>query len=511
MATKVVEITGETMTIDLLEAVSRSRAEVRLSERALNAIKANRDVIERKVKSGVPIYGVTTGIGEFARIQISPEQGEELQKRIVYSHAAAVGKPIPECDVRAAMVLRANTLAKGYSGVRPILVETLIQMLNKGVHPVVYQKGSLGTSGDLSPMSMIAEVVMGEGRADYQGKRMSGAEAMKLAGIKPISLSYKEGLGIINGTQAFTGVGALAIYDARNLAKNAIIAAAMTADVVGSNSVFLDPRVHKIRNHHGQQVVAENVRRIIKGTETIPANKGKVQDAYSLRCIPQIMGPSLDALEYVTKVHVDEMNGVSDNPLFFTAEDEYLAAGNFHGQGVAMAQDFLAIAMAEFADLAERHTNRMMNPTLSGLPDFLVEGKGLNSGLMVSQYSAAALVSENKILAHPAVVDNISVSADQEDHVCMGSITAMKLTEIIRNTEIVVAIQLMSAAQALDFRRPHKAGAGSEAAFGVIRKRLQKLVDDRALYPDIEIVTEQVRDHSIADAVEAAVGEIKLY
>jgi histidine ammonia-lyase len=510
MAAQVVEITGKGMTIENLEAVARRNAEVRLSPEALKAIQANREVIERKVKSGVPIYGVTTGIGEFARIQISPEQGEELQRRIVYSHAAAVGKPIPESDVRAAMVLRANTLSKGYSGVRPLIVETLIAMLNKGVHPVVYQKGSLGTSGDLSPLSQIAEVVMGEGKAIYRGQKMGGGEALKAAGIPPVHLSFKEGLGIINGTQAFTGVGALAIYDARNVAKNAIIAAAMTADVVGSSDIFLDARVHQIRNHIGQQIAAENVRRIIKGSETIPANKGKVQDAYSIRCIPQILGPSLDALEYVTKIHLQEMNGVSDNPLFFTAEDEYLAAGNFHGQGVAMAQDFLAIAVSEFADLAERHTNRMMNPVLSGLPDFLVEGKGLNSGLMVSQYSAAALVSENKILSHPAVVDNISVSADQEDHVCMGSVTAMKLTEIIRNTEIVVAIQLMSAAQALDFRRPHKAGAGTEAAFKVIRTRLQKLIDDRPLYPDIEIVTEQVRDHSIADAVEAAVGEIKL-
>jgi histidine ammonia-lyase len=511
MATQVVEITGAGITIENLEAVCRHKAEVKLAPKALEAIKANRAVIERKVKQGVPIYGVTTGIGEFARIQISPEQGEELQKRIVYSHAAAVGKEIPESDVRAAMVLRANTLSKGYSGVRPLIVETLIAMLNKDVHPVVYQKGSLGTSGDLSPMSMIAEVVMGEGRANYQGKRMTGADAMKAAGIPPVTLSFKEGLGIINGTQAFTGVGGLAIFDARNVAKNAMLAAAMTVDVVGSGVTFLDPRVHSIRNHWGQQVVAENLRRILAGSETIPANKGKVQDAYSLRCTPQILGPSLDALNYCTKVHLDEMNGVSDNPLFFTAEDEYLAAGNFHGQGVAMAQDFLAIAISEFADLAERHTNRMMNPTLSGLPDFLVEGKGLNSGLMVSQYSAAALVSENKILSHPAVVDNISVSADQEDHVCMGSITAMKLTEIIRNTEIVIGIQIMSAAQALDFRRPHKGGAGTEAAFKVVRSKLQKLVDDRPLYPDIEIVTDQVRDGSLIKAVEEAVGEIKLY
>lgn len=510
MAAKDVTITGKDLGIDQVNAVARGMAKVRLSPKAKGAIKANRRVVEGKVKAGVPVYGVTTGIGEFARIQISPEQGEELQRRIVYSHAAAVGKQIPDSDVRAAMLLRANCLSKGYSGVRPLIVETLIEMLNRGVHPVVYQKGSLGTSGDLSPLSMVAEVVMGEGRAMYKGKMMPGSQAMKLAGITPVKLSFKEGLGLINGTQAFTGVGALALHDARLLTKAAIIAAGMTVDCVSSSTACYDDRVHKIRNHRGQRVVAEAIRRIIKGSETLPANKGKVQDAYSLRCIPQIMGPTLDALEYCTGVHLDEMNGVSDNPLFFTEEDEYLAAGNFHGQPVAMVQDFLAIAIAELADLSERHTNRMMNPVLSGLPDFLVEGKGLNSGLMVAQYSAAALVSENKILAHPAIVDNISVSADQEDHVCMGSITAMKLTECIRNTEIVVGIQLMSAAQAMDFRRPLKGGKGTEAAYKIIRKKLKRLIDDRPLYPDIEIVTDLVRDGSIVSAVETAIGEIKL-
>ncbi len=510
MMIKEVILTGDDLTIEQVGAVCRGSATVSLSDEAKDAVVANRAVIERKVKSGVKIYGVTTGIGEFSKIQISPEQGEELQRRIVYSHAAAVGEDIPECDVRAAMLLRANVLAKGYSGVRLQIVTTLVEMLNKRVHPVIYQKGSLGTSGDLAPLSQMAEVVMGEGKADYNGRRMTGAEAMKAAGIATLTLSYKEGLGLINGTQAFTGVGALALLDAMKLAKNSIIAAAMTFDCIGSRLTCLDPRVHRIRKHRGQIVAAENVRRIIEGSETIPDNQGKVQDAYSLRCIPQILGPSLDAIQYVLKEHLDEINGVSDNPLFFTQEDEYLATGNFHGQAVAMAQDFLSIAISELASLAERHTNRLLNPVLSGLPDFLVEGRGLNSGLMVAQYSAAALVSENKVLSHPAVVDNVSVSADQEDHVCMGSVTAMKLTEVIRNTETVVAIQLMAAAQALDFKRPLKGGKGTEAAHQAIRSKLEKLVDDRPLYPDIEIVTSLVRDGSIVAAVEAAVGEMKL-
>lgn len=510
MAKNEVTITGNDLSLAQVAAVARDHATVKLSTEAKAAVKANRAVVEKKVKAGVPVYGVTTGIGEFARIQISPEQGMELQRRIVYSHAAAVGDPIPEADVRAAMLLRVNCLSKGYSGVRLLLVETLVEMINKGVHPVVYQKGSLGTSGDLAPLSQIAEVVMGEGRAVYKGKLMSGGEAMKAAGITPVVLSFKEGLGVINGTQAFTGVGALALHDILSLTKNALIAAGMTVDCVSSSTACYDPRVHKIRNHRGQIVVAENIRRLIAGSETLPANKGKVQDAYSLRCIPQIIGPSLDAIRYATQEHLDEMNGVSDNPLFFTQEDEYLAAGNFHGQATAMAQDFLAIAVTELSDLAERHTNRLLNPALSGLPDFLVEGKGLNSGLMVAQYSQAALLSENRLLSHPAVVDNVSVSADQEDHVCMGSLTAQKLTTITRNTEIVVAIQLMCAAQALDFKRPLKAGKGTEAAYKVIRRKLKRLIDDRSLYPDIEIVTELVRDRSIVEAVEAAVGEIKL-
>lgn len=510
MSINEVVITGESLTLDEINAVCRDAAKVKLSEKAKKAVLANRSVLEDLIKSGTPIYGVTTGIGEFAKIKISPEQGEELQKRIVYSHAAAVGDPIPESDVRVALLLRANTLANGNSAVRLEIVDTLMAMLNKRVHPVIYQKGSLGTSGDLAPLSMMAEVVMGEGRADYNGQRMKGVEAMMAAGIPIQKLTYKEGLGLINGTEAFTGVGVLAIYDSINVIKNALIAVGMTLDTVGSNMSGLDPRAHAIRKQRGQIVVAENLRRLISGSQTISGNKGKVQDAYSLRCAPQIIGPTLDALGFCTEIHMNEANGVCDNPLFFTAEKDYVAAGNFHGQAVAMAQDFLAIAISEIASISERHTNRMLNPVLSGLPDFLVEGKGLNSGLMVSQYSAAALVSENKVLSHPGVVDSISVSADQEDHVCMGGLTAWKLKQIVRNTEIVVAIQLMCAAQALDFRRPLKGGQGTEIAYKIIRENVTRLIDDRSLYPDIDQLTEIVRSGSIVGAVEKEVGELKL-
>jgi histidine ammonia-lyase len=505
-----VTLSGRDLTLEHISAVCRQNTKVKLADSAKKAVLANREVIERKIAANTPIYGVTTGIGEFARIQIPHEQCEELQKRIIYSHAAGVGHPVPTEVVRVCLLLRANTLANGYSAVRIEIVNTLIEMLNKGVHPVIYEKGSLGTSGDLAPLSQMAEVVMGEGRAEHNGIVLSGKEAMQAAGIPIVRLSYKEGLGLINGTQFFTGIGALALVDILNVAKNVLIAAGMTFDCIGSNPSGLDPRVHKIRNHRGQIIAAENLRRIIAGSQTLPANKGKVQDAYSLRCMPQILGPSLDAIQYATKTHLDEINGVSDNPLFFTADDEYLAGGNFHGQPTAMAQDFLCIAVAEFADLAERHTNRLLNPVLSKLPDFLAESQGLNSGLMVAQYSQAALVSENKILSHPAVVDNVSVSADQEDHVCMGSISAKKLTDIVRNTETVLAIQFMCAAQALDFKRPLKAGNGSEAAYKVIRSKLSRLIDDRPLYPDIDAVNEIVRNGSIVREVEAAIGEITL-
>jgi len=510
MAIKEVVITGNNLTVDQVHAVARGKAKVKIAPAAMKAVKANRQIIEKKVKDGVAIYGVTTGIGEFARIQISPEQGEQLQKNIVYSHAAAVGPESPEDETRAAMLLRINTLCKGYSAVRPLIPETMLKMVNKRVTPVVYKKGSLGTCGDLAPHSQIAEVVMGEGKAYFSGRKLNGATALKNAGIKPVNLSYKEGLGIINGTEMFTGVGVLAIHDAINVIKNFLVAAGMTIDCVQSSVACFDPRVHQIRNHKGQIRVAEIIRKLIKGSKTIAANKGKVQDAYSLRCTPQIVGPTLDALKYALDVHVSEMNGVTDNPLFFTKDDEYLAAGNFHGQPVAMAQDFLSIAMAEIGDIAERHTNRMMNPALSALPDFLVEGKGLNSGLMVAQYSQAALIGENRVLAHPAVTDNVSVSADQEDHVCMGSVTSNKLKDIVRNTEIIVAIQLMSAAQALDFRRPLKGGKGTEAAYKEIRKGVKKLVDDRSLYPDIDVVVEMVRDGRIVAAVEKTIGEIRV-
>ncbi len=505
-----VVLDGNSLSIEQIRAVARDRASVSIAPEARRTMQESREVIEKCVAAGKAVYGVTTGIGEFARIMISPEQSAELQRRIIYSHSAGTGNPQPEDVVRAAMLLRANVLAKGFSGVRTCLADTVVEMINKGVVPYINEKGSVGTSGDLSPLSQFAEVAIGEGRAWYKGELMSGEEAMKRAGIKPTDLTYKEGLGLINGSQMMTAGAALLVYDAERVLKNALIASAMALDALRAVERPFYPPVHRVRPHRGQYAVAGNLLRLFEGSEVMANRTGKVQDGYSMRCTPQILGPSFEALEYVRQVVNVEANSAADNPLFFAEEDEYFAAGNFHGQGVGMAVDFLCIAMSEVANLSERHTNRMLNPVLSGLPDFLVEGKGLNSGLMVAQYTAAALVSENKVLSHPASVDSISVSADQEDHVSMGPIAVRKCGEILRNVRTVLAIEMMSAAQAFEFHDGRKPGRGNRIAYDMIRRKVPKLEDDRVLYPDIEAIRQMIEDCSILDAIESEIGPLKL-
>jgi len=504
-----VVLDGESLTIEQVAQIARGGAKVSVAEPARAKMQKSRDFLEKCVAEDIAVYGVTTGIGEFARIRISPEQSAELSRRIVYSHSAGTGDPQPEDVVRAAMALRSNTLAKGYSGVRLCLIDTVIDMINKGVVPHIQEKGSVGTSGDLSPLSQFAEVAMGEGRAFYKGEAMSGAEAMKRAGVKPTDLTYKEGLGLINGSQVMTAGAALLIHDAERILKNSCIASAMTLDALRGVERAFHPNVHLVRPHRGQNVVAANLLRLFADSEIMADKSGKVQDGYSMRCTPQIMGPSFEVLEYARGVIETEMNSSADNPLFFGDEQEYYAAGNFHGQGIGMAVDYLCIGMSEVANLSERHTNRLLNPVLSGLPDFLVEGKGLNSGLMVAQYTAAALVSENKVLSHPASVDSISVSADQEDHVSMGPIAVRKCTEILKNVQTVLAIEMMSAAQAMDFHKGKQPGKGTKIAYDIIREKVPFLEDDRVLWPDIEAIRLLVESNTILDAVEAELGPLQ--
>jgi len=509
MAVKVVKIDGNSLTIEQVHEVARNHAKVMLTQGAKQAVKRCRQTIEDLVAEGQMIYGVTTGIGELARVRVSPEMGKELQRRIVYSHSAGVGRFFEEDEVRAGMLLRANVIAKGYSAVRLSTLNTLIEMINRNVIPAVNEKGSVGTSGDLSPLSQVAEVVMGEGRAFYKGKLVSGKEAMSKAGLKPVVLSFKEGLGIINGSQMFTGCGALRLYDSYRVFKTALIASAMSADALRTPPRAYDKRAHEVRPFNGQNAVAGNMRRLLAGS-TMSSACAKVQDAYSLRCIPQIYGPSLDALHYIRQQIEIEMNSAADNPLFFSADREQVACGNFHGQPIAIALDLLAIVMSEVGGLSERHINRLMNPNLNvGLPGFLVKGEGLNSGLMVAQYTAASLCSENKLLSHPAVVDNFSMAADQEDHVCMGPIAARKAKEIIWNVVNVLAIEIMSATQALDYRE-EKPGVGAKAAYKEVRKVVKMLEKDRVMYPDIQAIAKKITSWEILDAVEAKVGPLDL-
>ena len=507
---EVVKIDGEHLTIEQVHNVAREYAKVEVTLETKKKVEANAQLVLDLVNKGEALYGITTGIGEFAKIRISKEQSEELQKRIVYSHAAGVGDIIPEAEVRAAMLLRANVIAKGYGGTRYSTLMTLVEMINRNVIPVINKKGSVGTSGDLSPLSQMAEVVIGEGEAFYKGKRMKGAEALKAAGLEPVKLTYKEGLGLINGSQMMTGWSALVVHDAERVLKNAQIASAMTIDVLQGVLKAFDARLHKVRPYTGQNSVAANIRTLIADSEIIANKSGKVQDGYSLRCTAQVIGPAMDALEYVRKQIEIEMNSAADNPLFFTDDKISLTGGNFHGQPIAAAMDFLGMVLTFVGGLSERHTNRLLNPVLSGLPDFLVEGKGLNSGLMVAQYTAAALVSECKVFSHPACVDSISVSADQEDYVSMGPIAAQKAREILTNLTGVIAIEMMSAAQAMDFRKGLKPGRGTRIAYEEIRKVVKFLVDDRVLYPDIEAITKLIKENTILNRVEKEIGTVNL-
>jgi len=504
-----IKIDGESLTIEHVNAVARNHAKVEISKKGEKNVTRCRDMIQGLIDSGEAIYGVTTGIGEFSRIRISKEQAEELQRRIIYSHAAGTGNPHSEEEVRAAMLLRANVIAKGYSAVRVDLLRSLIEMINKNVIPVIYEKGSVGTSGDLSPLSQMAEVVMGEGKAYYNGELLDGKEAMDRAGIKTWVLSTKEGLGLINGSQMFTAVGALALYDAEKLLENAQIVSAVTLNALKAVMRHFDARYHAVRPFEGQNAIAANIRKLCTNSEILEVDNPKVQDAYSLRCTPQVLGPVKDALKYIRNQIEIEMNSAADNPLFFPDDNTHIAGGNFHGEPIAIALDLLAIVMSEVAGLSERHTNRLLNPVLSGLPDFLVEGKGLNSGLMVSQYTAAALVSENKVLAHPASVDSISVSADQEDHVSMGPIAALKVREIVKNVSTVLAIELMAGVQALDFRKPQKPSPTVQVVYDEVRKLVTRLVEDRPLYPDIDKLTDLIRSNKLIELAKEKVGEFE--
>ena len=514
-AIKEVVIDGHSLTIETFIAVARYGAKVILAPEALEAMKVSRALAEKIAAEKRVAYGITTGFGDFQNVAVPEEMSNQLSTNLILSHCTAHGDPYSEEVVRGMLLLRANALCGGVSGVRPIIVEMFIDMLNKNVVPVVPQKGSLGSSGDLAPLAHMCLPLLGKGRAVYEGVEMSGAEAMAKAGIETLeTLVCKEGLGLTNGTCAMTSVGTLALYDTIRCAKMADVIGSLTMEALTGLRNAFDPRVHQVRGQKGQMQVAKNILLLTAGSEILDnCQKDRVQDAYSLRCIPQVHGAIRDAIEYVqSKVEI-ELNAVTDNPLMFLDDEAVISGGNFHGEPMALAFDFLGIACSEIADISERRTERMVNAALSnGLTPFLTTQPGVNSGFMIVQYSAASMVSENKVLAHPASVDSIPSSANQEDMVSMGTTAARKAGWIVQNTFSVLADELLTACQAIDIRRrlnTHGQGISPvhQKVYELVREQVDFYEIDREIRPDLEAVDRIVREEKLLQIVDEMVPD----
>jgi len=505
-------IDGESLKLADVVAVARGGVRVALAPSALPRIVRGREYVERLLAEDAVVYGVTTGFGKFSDVRVPASDVLALQRNLVLSHCCGVGEPLGPEETRAMMLLRANVLAKGYSGARPIVLETLLAALNAGVLPLIPRKGSVGASGDLAPLAHLTAVLIGEGEAVYDGRRMPGGQALRAAGIEPLVLQAKEGLALINGTQMMTAVGVLSLWEAEHLSKAADIAAAQAVEALrGTRTPYL-AITHAVRPHTGQVATARNLLRLLEESEIMVSHEGcgKVQDAYSLRCAPQVHGAVKDAVAFVRRVLEVEVNSATDNPLVFPEEERIISGGNFHGQPVAQAMDFLAVALTELANISERRVECMMDPSTSDhLPAFLTAHGGLHSGLMMVQVTAAALVSECKTLAHPACVDSIPTSANKEDFVSMGSFAALKAREVVANVSRVIGIELLCGAQGLEFRESLRPGRGVAAAHGVIRERVAALAEDRPQAPDIEALAETIRSGLLIRRVEEVVGELE--
>jgi histidine ammonia-lyase len=493
---------GHTLDLDTFVEVTRHKRKITLSETALERVNESFATVGRIVESGVPTYGISTGFGELSRVTIKPEENETLQLNLIRSHASAVGEPLAEAEVRGMMLLRLNTMLKGFSGVNPAICRLLTELLNRNIVPYIPEKGSLGASGDLANLAHMALVLIGEGEAFVEGKKVAGIDALSKAGLSPVRLSGKDGLALINGTQLITSIGALALFDAFRLYETAAGSLSLTLEALrGITAAFL-PEVHELRPHPGQIDTAALVLALVAGSDLTNSRPGDVQDAYSLRCAPQVHGAVLDALNTCRLAIEIEMNAVNDNPLVLR-DGRILSGGHFHGEPLALPLDYAAIAVAELANIAERRIERMVNPQLSGLPAFLTPQSGLNSGYMIPQYVAAALVSENKVLAHPASVDSIPSSANKEDHVSMGSHAARKFSAIVKNAAYVLAIELMVAAQAIDLGKhtDEKLGRATNALYDLIRTHIPTLGDDRMPAGDIEALKVLTLDGAFARIV----------
>ena len=496
-----VTIRGDALTLADVVAVARFNASVSLSGKAIKSIEAARIVIDRLAKEGQKVYGVTTGFGHLSKIRIPADQLSSLQYNLLRSHAAGVGETLAEEVVRAMMLLLAASLARGHSGVHVEIVQTIVAMLNARIYPIVPSRGSLGASGDLAPLAHFALTLIGEGEAIYDGQRGTGLDVLQRAGLTPLKLHAKEGLALINGTHLMEAIGILAIFDAENVVRTAEVACAMSIEGLMGSHIPLDARIHQLRGQQGQVVSAARLLHMVRESPINAShqNCARVQDPYTLRCAPQVIGAVRDALVYCTTIFVRELEAVTDNPLVFPEDDEVLSGGNFHGQPLALALDVLAIALAQLSSFSERRIYNLVGPHEwedegSKTPLFLTPFPGLHSGLMIPQYVAAALVSEIKIQAHPSSIDSIPTSAGMEDFVSMGVTSAHKARSVIEKTQQIVAIELMCAAQLLDFRLPLKPGLGVQQAHAIVRSYVTTLEEDRVLSPDIEKLSQAVRE-----------------
>ncbi len=499
-----IELGQRPLSIEDVVNVARKHEKVELSAGARQRIVAARKVVDDSVASGKVAYAINTGFGALKNKIISAADQQQLQKNFMASHAVGVGPAFSDDVSRALVLIHANGFSKGHSGIRLQTVQTMLELLNRGVTPVIPEKGSVGASGDLAPLAHMGQVLTGNGEAVFQGKKMPAQEALQAAGIARLVLEAKEGLALGNGTSAMTAVGALAVHDAQTVAETADVTAAMSLEALMGTDAALDERIHAAKAHPGQQAAAAHLRQLTQQSQIIASHKDcdRIQDAYSLRCIPQVHGASRDAIAYARQVVETEMNSATDNPLIFQ-DGSVFSGGNFHGQPVALVMDFLGIAVAELANISERRTFRLVDPKLNeGLPAFLIQDSGLNTGYMIIQYTAAALVSENKVLAHPASVDSIPTCANQEDHVSMGTIAARKCAQIIDNVQHVIAIEALCAAQALDFRLPLESGNGTRKAHQCVRKKVPHVEQDRPIQPDILTVLDLVKTGQLLQSTQ---------
>lgn len=511
---KTIYVDGKSLSIDVVNEVALNKnIKVKIKDSAKTKIIKARKLIEKMVKDNKVVYGLTTGFGEFKSVVIDPKQTEELQTNLIISHSIGVGEAFDEPTIRAAALIRANSLVQGNSGIRVETIESVLDIINSNIFPYIPSQGSVGASGDLSPLSHMILCRMGLGEAWVLGKRESSESVLKKLNLKPLVLTSKEGLALNNGTAFMSSIACLNIKKAEKLIKLSDISAAMSLESAMGTLTAYDSKIHKLRPHSGQIKTSNNVRKICKNSEIMESHKNcnRVQDSYSLRCVPQVHGAVKDTLNYVKSVISTEINSVTDNPLIFCETNQVLSGGNFHGEPIAFVMDFLSIAISELANISDRRIFKLLTSyTSEGLPSFLIPSKnaGLSSGYMIAQYTTAALISENKVLSHPASVDSIPTSADQEDHVSFGMTSAKKCRTIINNVEQVLSIELMCAAQALDFRKPLNAGEGSRVSHKNIRKVISHLETDRVLYKDLEKVNE-ITDKIILD-VEKAVGKLEV-